>query len=256
MNPGMNSFESADGLTIVYHQWGDGGGPPVVLQHGFIANSLSNWELTGIVGALVAAGRRVIAVDARGHGASDKPHHPAFYGEQKMAGDISALLTLLGIDQADLVGYSMGGVVALIVAANDTRVRRLVTGGIGASAAESGGVDASAVAGRALVDGLLAEDTSQIEDPRVMAFRMFADAVGADRQALAAQALARHNTPIGLDRVIAPTLVLAGADDYLASRPEVLAAAITGARWRVLAGDHLTVVSNPEFIDAIVKFLA
>ena len=50
-------------------------------------------------------------------------------------------------------------------------------------------------------------------------------------------------------------LLNAGADDYLAARPEVLAAAIPGARWRVLAGDHLNVVRNPEFIEAIVKFL-
>ena len=173
-----------------------------------------------------------------------------------MADDISALLGLLGADQADLVGYSMGGIVALLVAAHDARIRRLVTGGIGASAAELGGVDGRAIAGRALVEGLLTEDTSTIDDPRVMAFRRFAEAAGADRQALAAQALAAHNKPIGLDRITAPTLVLAGADDYLASRPEVLAAAIFGARWRVLSGDHLTVVRNPEFIDAIVKFLA
>src|SRR5689334_2287848 len=110
--------------------------------------------------------------------------------------------------------------------------------------------------GRALVDGLLTDDTSTIEDPRVMAFRVFADAAGADRKALAAQAMAAHKSPIGLDRITASTLVLAGADDYLATRPEALAAAIPGARWRVLAGDHLTVVRNPEFIEAIVKFLA
>jgi pimeloyl-ACP methyl ester carboxylesterase len=252
----MKSFSSADGLRIAYYEWGAGTGVPVVLQHGFSASALSNWELTGVVAALVAAGRRVVALDARGHGASDKPHDPAFYGEEKMAGDISALLTLIGAEQVDLAGYSMGGIVALIVAANDARIRRLVTGGIGASAAELGGVDSRAVgAGRALVDGLLTEDKSTITDPRVMAFRTFADTSGADRQALAAQALARHNSPIGLDRITAATLVLAGADDYLAARPEVLAAAIPGARWRVLAGDHLNVVRNPEFIEAIVKFL-
>lgn len=252
----MKSFESADGLNLAYYEWGDGDGPPVMLQHGFIATALSNWEMTGIVAALVEAGRRVIAIDARGHGASDKPYDVVFYGEQKMAADISALLDLVGAEQADLVGYSMGGIVALLVASNDSRIRRLVTGGIGASAAELGGFDGRVIAGRALVDGLLVEDTSEIEDPRVMAFRQFADAAGADRQALAAQAQAAHNKPIPLDRITASTLVLAGADDYLASRPEALAAAIPGARWRVLAGDHLTVVRNPEFIDAIVKFLA
>lgn len=251
----MKSFSSADGLNIAYHEWGTPGGIPVVLQHGFSATSLSNWELPGIVGGLLAAGRHVLAVDARGHGESDKPYDPAFYGEQRMAGDVRVLLDLIGAAEVDLVGYSMGGIVALLVAAGDSRIRRLVTGGIGASAAEIGGVDRRALAGQALVDGLLTEDISTIDDPRVMAFRAFAEASGADRKALAAQALASHHSPIGLERITAATLVLAGCDDYLATRPEVLAAAIPGARWRVLSGDHLTVVRNPEFIDAVVKFL-
>jgi pimeloyl-ACP methyl ester carboxylesterase len=88
-----------------------------------------------------------------------------------------------------------------------------------------------------------------------MAFRSFADASGADRRALAAQAQASHRKPIGLERITVPALVLAGQDDALATRPEVLAAALSDARWKVLAGDHLTVVRNPDFAESIVSFV-
>jgi pimeloyl-ACP methyl ester carboxylesterase len=254
----MQTFPSFDGTILAYHTWGEptAGRPPVVLHHGFSTSAAANWKAPGIVDALVGAGRHVIAIDARGHGSSEKPHDPARYGEDKMALDLAALFDLLGLAQADLVGYSMGGVVALLTAAADRRVRRLVTGGIGAGAVEQGGVDRSALPGRALIDGLLTDDPSTITDERVMGFRLFADASGADRRALAAQAEAGHRTPIALDRITIPALVLAGTDDWLATRPEVLAAALPDARWKVLPGDHLTVVRNPEFATTIVSFLA
>lgn len=252
----MQTFTSFDGTTLAYYTWGDAGElPPVALHHGFSTYAAANWQAPGIVDALVAAGRRVVAIDARGHGASEKPHDPARYGEDKMARDLATLFDVLELDRVDLVGYSMGGVVALLTAAADPRVRRLVTGGIGAGAAEQGGVDRAALPGRALVDGLLADDPATITDERVMGFRLFADASGADRRALAAQAQASHRAPIALDRITIPALVLAGTDDWLATRPEVLAAALPDARWKVLAGDHLTVVRNPEFATAIVTFL-
>ncbi|WP_155374461.1 alpha/beta fold hydrolase [Catellatospora vulcania] len=254
----MQTFTSFDGITLAHYCWGEPGGelPPVVLHHGFSTSAAANWKAPGIVDALVAAGRQVIAIDARGHGSSEKPHDPARYGEDKMARDLAALFDLLELDRVDLAGYSMGGVVALLTAAADDRVRRLVTGGIGAGAVEQGGVDRAALPGRALIDGLLADDPSGITDERVMGFRLFADASGADRKALAAQAQAGHRTPIALDRIKIPTLVLAGTDDWLATRPEVLAAALPDARWKVLSGDHLTVVRNPEFAAALVSFLA
>lgn len=254
----MQTFTSFDGTVLAYQTWGEPTAdlPPVVLHHGFSTSAAANWKAPGVVDALIGAGRQVIAIDARGHGSSEKPHDPARYGEDKMAHDLATLFDLLGLAQVDLVGYSMGGVVALLTAAADRRVRRLVTGGIGAGAVEQGGVDRAALPGRALIDGLLTDDPSTITDERVMGFRLFADASGADRQALAAQAQAGHRTPIALNRITIPALVLAGTDDWLATRPEVLAAALPDARWKVLAGDHLTVVRNPEFATAIVSFLA
>jgi pimeloyl-ACP methyl ester carboxylesterase len=83
-----------------------------------------------------------------------------------------------------------------------------------------------------------------------------ADAIGADREALAALAESRHDTPIPLGRITASTLILAGDRDPLAKRPEVLQAAIPGARLRVVAGDHMGALANPDFVASAIDFLA
>jgi pimeloyl-ACP methyl ester carboxylesterase len=250
-------FTSWDGVEIVYDLWGaDAGGPPVVLHHGFSADAEVNWVGPGVVDALVAAGRFVVAHDARGHGRSGKPHDPASYGETIMARDLSGLMDLLDRPEIDLVGYSMGAIVSLIAATEDPRIRRLVVGGVGAAVAELGGVDTRVLPTSVLIEALRADDPGAITDPWGAEFRAFADAVEADRTALAAQAAAVHATPIPLDRITAPTLVLVGDDDPMAARPEVLADAIPTASVRFLAGDHLAAVGDPRFPSSIVEFLA
>lgn len=251
--PGMPTFQASDGITLSYSTWGDG--PLVVLHHGFIADSRTNWVLPGIVDALVAAGRRVVAVDARGHGESEKPHDPAYYGEARMAEDLIALADLLDEPAGyDLVGYSMGAIVSLIVATKDRRVRSVVASGVGAAVVELGGVDTRALGGVVLADALLADDPATVS-PAAAGFRAFVDAVGGDRLALAAQATALHAAPIPLDTITVPALVLAGRDDHLATRPEVLAGAIPGAVLRVVPGDHLGAVRQPDFLHALTGFL-
>lgn len=244
-----------DGLAIAYRSWGDDRpGRPVVLHHGFAADGLINWVWPGIVDGLLAAGHRVIAVDARGHGASDKPHDPARYGEARMAADVDRLLEHLGLEEISLVGYSMGAIVSLIVAATNPAVRRLVVGGIGAGVVELGGVDRRVIEPSALADALEADDPATIPSGEARNFRRFADSTGADRLALAAQARSVHRRAIATGDITAPTLVVAGADDPLAAHPERLAAAIPGARHVVIAGDHLGAV-GPELLASIVSFL-
>jgi pimeloyl-ACP methyl ester carboxylesterase len=258
----LAEFVSFDGTRIAYQEWGPPDDlVPVVLHHGFIADANLNWVLPGVIDALVAAGRRAVAPDARGHGASGKPHDPSRYGEDTMARDLGVLLDVVltdteGADRVDLVGYSMGAVVALIAATRESRIRRLVVGGVGAAVAELGGVDTRVVPNDEIAAAFLADVPDPATRPEVAEFRAFAEAVGADRGALAAQALATHQAPIALDRITAPTLVLAGAGDVLARRPEVLAAAIPGARLRVVPGDHVGAVGDPAFARAIVAFLA
>ena len=256
-DPGVErAFASPDGLRIAYREWdGSREFPPVVLHHGFAVDALLNWVLPGVVAALVAAGRRVWAPDARGHGRSEAPHDPERYGEATMAVDLRALFDLIGADEIDLVGYSMGAIVALLVATQDRRVRRLAIGGVGAGVVELGGVDTRAIAPGAIVTALDAEDPGTIDDPAALAFRQLADASGADRLALAALASRRHHEPFALARITAPTLVLAGDADPLAVRPEVLAAAIAGARLERLSGDHVAAVGDPRFVALIVEHL-
>lgn len=256
----MARFTTSDGIGIAYRTWGDdadpAAGPPVLLHHGFIANSQLNWVLPGVVDALVAAGRRVVAHDARGHGRSDTPHDPALYGEARMARDVGELADHLGLTAFDLVGYSMGGVAATITATQEPRVRRLVIGGVGSAVVECGGVDTRVMDRDALADVLEQDDPGPLADPTIAAFRGFVDAVGGDRLALAAQARSVHRTPIALDRITAPTLLLVGADDHLASRPEVLAAAIADCRVVVVPGDHMGALADPGFTPTLVSHLS
>lgn len=254
--PVTTRVRGRDGIEVAVHRWGvPGEQPPVVLQHGFAADSMRNWEQSGVVAALLAAGREVVAVDARGHGASDKPHDPERYGERAMAGDLASVADALQLDRFDLAGYSMGGIVSLVLAGTDPRVRRLVVGGIGAGVVERGGVDTRTIRTGALVAALEADDPATVTDPTAAAFRAFADVTGADRLALAAHARRALSEPLPLRDIAAPTLVVAGDDDPLAVRPQVLADAIAGARLVTVPGDHLGAVRTPEFTAALVGFL-
>jgi pimeloyl-ACP methyl ester carboxylesterase len=251
------SFSSWDGIEIAYQQWGEPTRrPPVVLHHGFAADANANWVVPGVVDALLAAGRHVIAPDARGHGRSQKPHDRSYYGEGRMARDLGCMLDLIGPAQIDLVGYSMGAIVSLIFSSEDQRVRRLVVGGVGSGVIECGGVDRRAISNESIIEALSVEDASTLAQPGARAFRALADALGADRKALVAQARSVYRGQIALDRISAPTLVLAGDEDPLAIRPGVLADALPDATLRTIPGNHIAAVADPSFTRLLVDFLA
>jgi pimeloyl-ACP methyl ester carboxylesterase len=255
--PVRATFTSWDGTDIAYWTWGEpGASPPVVLHHGFVAHARANWEAPGVVDALLDAGRQVVGPDARGHGDSQKPHDPEAYGEQRMARDLAALIDLLGATQIDLVGYSMGAVVALLFAAEDERVRRLIVGGVGSGVVECGGVDRRALANDAIIDALQAEDPEALGERGARAFRQLADALGSDREALVAQARSIHRGGVALERIEIPALLLAGEEDPLAIRPQVLAEALPHGSLQLLAGDHMSALADPRFAKSIVEFLA
>jgi pimeloyl-ACP methyl ester carboxylesterase len=166
------------------------------------------------------------------------------------------LISSLGLASFDLVGYSMGAIVSLLVAAQDTRVRRLVVGGVGEGVLVCGGVDRRVLPNLELAAALEAEDgAAAARNPAVAGMRAFVQAVRGDRLALAAQARAVHCEPIPLDRIAVPTLLLAGDDDPLARRPEALADAIAGARFERLRGDHLSALGDPRCLEVLLAFL-
>jgi pimeloyl-ACP methyl ester carboxylesterase len=255
----VERFVTGDGVAIATHRFTPSqhvDAPLVVLQHGFAADTAANWVVPGVVGALLAAGREVLSVDARGHGMSDKPHDAAFYGEARMSRDLIELFDSLQLRQLDLVGYSMGAIISVITASTERRIRRMVIGGIGGRVADFGTPNARGLDRSAIGDALVADDPTTITDPVARAFRSFADSTGADRLALAAQTKRVHGEPIALGDIAAATLLLVGDRDFLADRPEHLAAAIPNCTVRIEPGDHLSVLEDPGFAPAIVDFLA
>jgi pimeloyl-ACP methyl ester carboxylesterase len=163
----------------------------------------------------------------------------------------------LGLEETDLVGYSMGAVTALRFAGGDRRIRRLVLGGIGGDPAKwsSSEGEARATRARQWLTGLEADDPSKIEDKVARRARRLFEARHNDLRAIAA--LLRASRPLAEDitlaDVSAPTLVVCGDQDLT---PHKLAAALPQGQALVVDGDHERVVRNPELAKAIVNFLA
>ncbi|MFX1303111.1 MAG: alpha/beta fold hydrolase, partial [Promethearchaeota archaeon] len=97
-------FFDNEGVKIYYEI--EGMGPPVIMIHGFAANIEANWKTTNWVDVL-KDDYKLILIDCRGHGKSDKPKDATQYGE-KMNEDIVKLLDHLSIEKANFFGYSMG----------------------------------------------------------------------------------------------------------------------------------------------------
>lgn len=118
----------ADNEGIRIHYQTEGEGPPLVLQHWSLA-TMESWYEYGYVSAL-KNDYQLILLDARGHGASDKPHRTEAYELKKRVEDVVAVLDDLGITQAHFFGYSMGGWIGFGVARYaPKRFRSLIIGG-------------------------------------------------------------------------------------------------------------------------------
>ncbi len=248
-----SGFFDSDGVQIHYETYGEG--YPIILVHGYTANLEINWVASGWVETLQPI-RRVVALDCRGHGESDKPHDPEAYGYESMAGDVLRLMDHLGIEKADLLGYSMGaGTSTYLLANNRERFSSVVLVAIGDSfvfgSAEEEGPNAMA-------DAMLAEDPSQISDPIGQRFRALAEGIpGNDLKALGACAQRAREPidPADLADVDIPVLIVIGADDDVMGEADALVAAIPGAELVSIPDvDHL-VVFDPRAKEAVVPFL-
>ena len=125
--PASQTFD-AKGVKI--HYLVQGQGEPVVLIHGLYSSAELNWNVPGVISAL-AKDHQVIALDLPGYGQSDKPDTKAAYGLQ-MVEDVVLLLDHLKVKKAHVVGYSMGGIVALkLIVEHPDRVLSGVLGGMG-----------------------------------------------------------------------------------------------------------------------------
>jgi pimeloyl-ACP methyl ester carboxylesterase len=244
-------FDS-DGVRLHYELHGPEAGPPVVLVHGFASEYQLNWVGTRWQETLVNAGYRVVGLDCRGHGSSDKPHDPNAYLLTVMAADVRHLLDELNIATARYVGYSMGARIGLQAAVDfPDRIGRAVLGGLGIG----GAVEEAEAIARALRGG-------EPETPSALSFQRFASARPVnDLEALAAcmEGLGHSERfdPPRLAAIRTPILIVVGERDEIAHDANRLADQIPGARLVTIPGrDHMSAVPARQFKDAALEFLA
>ena len=248
----VRHFDS-DGVDIAYIDEGDPAGPPVLLIHGFASNFEVNWVSTGWVDALSKVGHRVIAMDNRGHGHSEKLYDLSDYGAPIMAEDARRLLDHLGIAAADVMGYSMGARITAFLAINHPgRVRRAVFGGLGINMVRGVG------APEPIAEALEAPSIDDVADLSGRMFRLFAEQTGSDLKALAAcmRSSRIKIVPDVLASLPMPVLVAVGSDDSVGGDPADLADMMPKGRAFHIAGrDHMKAVGDRTFKAEVLAFL-
>lgn len=244
-------YTSGD-IEIAWYEAGNPDGFPVLLIHGFASTAHVNWLFPGWVKTLDEAGYRVIALDNRGHGQSDKPHDPEAYHPEMMAEDAAGLLDSLHIGSAHVMGYSMGArISAFLALARPDLVHSVVFGGLGLGMVDGVG-DWDPIAAALRADSL--EDVS---DERGRMFRAFAEQTKSDRLALAA-CISTSRTLVSredLARLTMPALVGVGTRDDIAGSAEGLAHLMLRARAVDIPNrDHMLAVGDKVFKAAVLEF--
>lgn len=246
--PELTTFTTFDGLSIAYFDIG--AGRPVILVHGFTSTARAGWAAPGLADALVAAGRRVVALDLRGHGSSDKPHALTAYEGKALARDVVALADHLGFDEYDIAGYSLGAIVVSTVIGLDLRVQSAVMAGMGHWL-----LNPDWERPKKFVEALTGAGSDP--PPDVKDLIEFMQLRGNDPLAMAG---VQHGhvalLPEEAAAITIPVLVLAGVGDDTNGDPDKLAAAIPGSTVVRTPGDHLTAVPTPELRDALVSWLS
>jgi pimeloyl-ACP methyl ester carboxylesterase len=250
MFPAMPSFNS-DGVEIAFDDEGEG--EAILLIHGFGSNARVNWRDTGWFNTLNEAGRRVIAIDNRGHGRSGAPHEPSHYSVPIMAEDARRLLDHLGIVQASVMGYSMGASIATWhTITHPARVDHLILGGLASNIIR--GVGGHEELAAALEAPSLSPDAS----PKAKDYRQFAEQTKSDRLALAACMRGiRHPIAEGeLASIACPVLIVCGELDEVAGSVDKLVSLIPGAKGVVLPRrNHMNTVGDRGYKKAVLEFL-
>jgi pimeloyl-ACP methyl ester carboxylesterase len=250
---------SSDGVMLAYIDLAPTGsgqagpGETVVLIHGFASNHLVNWVNTQWTKTLTYAGYRVVALDNRGHGASEKLYEPAAYSSDIMAGDVIALMDHLDLSRADVMGYSMGARIAAHAALHyPDRLRTLLLGGLGIHLVEGVGLPMG------IADAMEAPSADGLTDPMQRMFRVFAEATGSDLKALAAciRGSRQTLTPEDIGSISTPTLVSVGTADTVAGPAAPLAELFRNGRaFDIVGRDHNLAVGDRTHKQAVLDFL-
>jgi pimeloyl-ACP methyl ester carboxylesterase len=247
----MPSFHNG-AVEIAYLDEGEG--DPILLVHGFASSKNVNWVYPTWVSELKKDGRRVIALDNRGHGESGKLYDPKAYDIPIMAGDIAGLMDHLKIERADIMGYSLGSRMTAMLALNEPqRFRSAILGGIGIGLIEGGGP------GESVAQALEAPSLEDVTDPVGRTFRAFADQTRSDRQALAAclRGSRRLMTKEEAADISVPVLIAVGTVDEIAGSAEALGKIIPGSEVLDIPNrDHMRAVGDKVYKAGVLDFLS
>lgn len=249
-------FFSSQGVSIAFIDSPprEGAGDPVLLIHGFASNHEVNWVSTLWVDVLNKAGFRVVALDNRGHGQSEKLYSPEDYSSDMMAEDASRLLDHLDIERADVMGYSMGArITAHLALRHPQRVRSALLGGLGYHLVEGVGLPPE------MADAMEAPSVDALTDPMQRMFRKFAERTGSDLRALAACIRGSRQTLSAeqIGRISMPVLVSVGTKDDVAGSPHKIVPLFPNARALDIPGrDHNLAVGDKVHKQGVLAFLA
>lgn len=244
-------FTTSGGIRIHYEMTGSG--PPLVLLHGWSASMETNFRGFGWVDAL-APHYRLLMVDFRGHGRSEKPLRRAAYSVAKMGGDVLAAMEAAAIERAGILAYSTGAEVALELLANQPgRFGPAVLGGTGAEFHFGWGR-------RSLPEDGLRRPFFDWFPPRRVG-RLARWALN-NPLALGAcfRALYDGRPPVDLERaatIRSPVLVVVGTRDGFGRSAQRLVDAIPGARLAAISGrNHASTIGDRRFKQAALQFFA
>src|SRR3979409_1982835 len=232
----------------------EGEGDPIFLVHGFASTKNVNWVYPTWVSELKKNGRRVIALDNRGHGDSAKLYDAREYEIATMAGDVSALMDHLDIERADVMGYSLGArMTAWLALRQPQRLRSAILGGIGMGLIEGGGP------GENVAEALEADSLDVVTDPVGRTFRAFADQPRRDRRALAAcpRGSRRLMTREEAAGISVPVLIAVGTADEIAGSAQALGRIIPGSQvLNIPNRDHMRAVGDKVYKTGVLDFLS
>jgi 3-oxoadipate enol-lactonase len=233
-------------------------GRPTVVVGGSLGSTLASWEPQL---AALSADFRVIAYDHRGHGGSPAPAGP--YSIEDLALDVLALLDEYQVTRSHVVGLSLGGMVAQVIAAQQPqRVDRVVllctsthadpqSWSERAATVRAGGTEAIA---DAAVERWLTAAYRRAHPERTAGLREMIGSVDREGYAGCCEAIADMDLRPGLSRIRAPTLVLAGAEDA-GMPPEqmrAMAAAISDSRFVIVPGAHVPPIEHPDTVTRLL----
>ena len=247
----MPSFHNG-AVEIAYLDEGEG--DPIVLVHGFASSKNVNWVYPTWVSDLRKDGRRVIALDNRGHGESEKLYDPAQYSVPAMASDTIALMDHLDIARADVMGYSLGGRIAGWLGLNQpARLRSAILAGIGIGLINGGGP------GENVAVALEAPTLEDVTDPIGRTFRAFADQTRSDRRALAACLRGSRGLMRGEEAaaITVPVLIAVGTADEVAGSAAALGKIIPCSEVLDIPNrDHMRAVGDKVYKAGVADFLS